>query len=228
MPEMRIDIITVIPQFFTSPLENGLLRIAQEKKILEVVVHNLHDYGLGKYKQVDDSPFGGGAGMVIRVEPVFACIEKLKAEREYDEVIYLTPDGKLFDQKMANEMSLKKNLIMLCGHYKGIDERIRQTLITKEISIGDYVLSGGELPTLIVADAIARLIPGVLHDSESALLDSFQDGKLDCVHYTRPAEFRGMTVPEALLSGNHKKIAEWRQQNAIERTKSRRPDLLSE
>ncbi|NTV45926.1 MAG: tRNA (guanosine(37)-N1)-methyltransferase TrmD [Chlorobiales bacterium] len=225
---MRIDIITVIPQFFTSPLENGLLRIAQEKKILEIVVHNLHDYGLGKYKQVDDSPFGGGAGMVIRVEPVFACIEKLKAEREYDEVIYLTPDGKQFDQKMANEMSLKKNLIMLCGHYKGIDERIRQTLITKEISIGDYVLSGGELPTLIVADAIARLIPGVLHDSESALLDSFQDGKLDCVHYTRPAEFRGMTVPEALLSGNHKKIAEWRQQNAIERTKSRRPDLLSE
>lgn len=225
---MRIDIITVIPQFFTSPLENGLLRIAQEKKILEIVVHNLHDYGLGKYKQVDDSPFGGGAGMVIRVEPVFACIEKLKAEREYDEVIYLTPDGAQFDQKMANELSLKKNLIMLCGHYKGIDERIRETLITKEISIGDFVLSGGELPTLIVADAIARLIPGVLHDCESALLDSFQDGKLDCAHYTRPAEFRGMTVPEALLSGNHKKIAEWRQQNAIERTKSRRPDLLSE
>ncbi|NTV45846.1 MAG: tRNA (guanosine(37)-N1)-methyltransferase TrmD [Chlorobiales bacterium] len=225
---MRIDLITVIPQFFTSSLENGLLRIAQEKKILEIEVHNLHDYGLGKYKQVDDAPFGGGAGMVIRVEPVFACIEKLKAEREYDEVIYLTPDGELFDQKMANELSMKKNVIMLCGHYKGIDERIRKTLITKEISIGDYVLSGGEMPALIVTDALVRLIPGVLHDSESALLDSFQDGKLDCVHYTRPAEFRGMTVPEPLLSGNHKKIAEWREQNAIERTKARRPDLLSD
>lgn len=225
---MRIDLISVIPQFFTSALENGLLRIAQEKKILEIEVHNLHDYGLGKYKQVDDTPFGGGAGMVIRVEPVFECIEKLKAEREYDEVIYLTPDGEKFDQKMANELCMKKNVIMLCGHYKGIDQRIRETLITREISIGDYVLSGGELPALIVTDALVRLIPGVLHDPESALLDSFQYGKLDCVHYTRPAEFRGMTVPDVLLSGNHKKIAEWREQNAIERTKARRPDLLSE
>ncbi|MCS6988823.1 MAG: tRNA (guanosine(37)-N1)-methyltransferase TrmD [Chloroherpetonaceae bacterium] len=223
---MRIDVLSVMPQYLKSPLENGIVRIAKEKGLLEVVVHNLHDYGLGKYRQVDDAPFGGGAGMVLKPEPIFACVEKLKRERDYDEVIFLTPDGEKFAQPLANELSLKKNLMLLCGHYKGVDERVRETLVTKEVSIGDYVLSGGELPALVLIDAVARLIPGAINDSESALLDSFQTGLLDCAHYTRPAEFRGMKVPDILLSGHHAKIREWQLQNAIERTQKRRPDLL--
>ncbi|NTU58210.1 MAG: tRNA (guanosine(37)-N1)-methyltransferase TrmD [Chlorobiaceae bacterium] len=225
---MRIDIISVIPDFFASPLEKGLLGIARKKGLAEIHVHNLHDYGLGKYHQVDDAPFGGGAGMVIRPEPVFECIEKLQAERAYDEVIFMTPDGKAFDQKRANRLSRKGNLIVLCGHYKAMDERIRQTLVTMELSVGDVVLSGGEIPALMLSDAIVRLIPGVIGDGESALTDSFQTGMLDCSWYTRPAEFRGMGVPDVLLSGHHEKIELWRQENARERTLQRRPDLLED
>jgi tRNA (guanine37-N1)-methyltransferase len=225
---MRIDIISVIPDFFASPLEKGLLGIARKKGLVEIHVHNLHDYGLGKYHQVDDTPFGGGAGMVIRPEPVFECIEKLQAERAYDEVIFMTPDGKPFDQKRANRLSRKGNLIVLCGHYKAMDERIRQTLVTMELTVGDVVLSGGEIPALMLSDAIVRLIPGVLGDGESALTDSFQANMLDCAWYTRPSEFRGMTVPDVLLSGHHEKIEHWRQENAHQRTLQRRPDLLEE
>lgn len=223
---MRIDIISVIPDFFDSPLEKGLLGIARRKSLAEIHVHNLHDYGLGRYQQVDDAPFGGGAGMVIRPEPVFACIEKLLAERRYDEVIFMTPDGERFEQKRANRLSRAENLIVLCGHYKAMDERIRQTLVTLELSVGDVVLSGGEIPALMVMDAVVRLIPGVLGDGESALTDSFQGDLLDCSWYTRPAEFRGMKVPDVLLSGHHEKIERWRQEDAHERTKRRRPELL--
>ncbi len=226
MNAIRIDVISVIPGFFDSPLDNGLLSIARKKNHADIYIHNLHDYGLGRYRQVDDSPFGGGAGMVLRPEPVFACIETLKGEREYDEVIFLSPDGTLFDQSMANRLSRKKNLIILCGHYKAIDERIRQNLITMEISIGDVVVSGGEIPALLLMDAVVRVIPGVLGDSESALTDSFQTGLLDCTYYTRPSEFRGMQVPEVLLKGNHSNIEHWRSENALERTRQRRPDLL--
>ncbi|TLU84779.1 MAG: tRNA (guanosine(37)-N1)-methyltransferase TrmD [Chlorobium sp.] len=225
---VRFDVITVIPDFFDSALEKGLLGIARKKGFADIHVHNLHDYGLGKYKQVDDEPFGGGAGMVFRPEPVFACIEALRAEREYDEVIFLSPDGKRLDQPMANRLSRMRNLIMLCGHYKGIDQRIRETLVTMEISIGDVVVSGGEIPALFLMDAMVRLIPGVLGDSESALSDSFQENLLDCAYYTRPAEFRGMKVPDVLLSGHHRKIEQWRHENAIERTRERRPDLLGQ
>lgn len=223
---MRIDIISVIPDFFASPLEKGLLGIARKKGLAEIHVHNLHDYGLGKYRQVDDTPFGGGAGMVIRPEPVFECIEVLLAERAYDEVIFMTPDGRPFDQNTANRLSRTGNLIVLCGHYKAMDERIRQRLVTMELSVGDVVLSGGEIPALMLADAVLRLIPGVLGDGESALTDSFQTRMLDCAWYTRPAEFRGMAVPEVLLSGHHERIELWRQENARERTLKRRPDLL--
>jgi tRNA (guanine37-N1)-methyltransferase len=226
MNAIRIDVISVIPGFFDSPLDNGLLSIARKKNHADIHIHNLHDYGLGRYKQVDDSPFGGGAGMVIRPEPVFACVEVLKAEREYDEVIFLSPDGKLFDQSMANKLSRMQNVIILCGHYKAIDDRIRQNLITMEISMGDVVVSGGEIPALFLMDAMVRLIPGVLGDSESALTDSFQTGLLDCAYYTRPSEFRGMKVPEVLLTGHHIKIEHWRNENALERTRQRRPDLL--
>ncbi|MCS7012036.1 MAG: tRNA (guanosine(37)-N1)-methyltransferase TrmD [Chloroherpetonaceae bacterium] len=223
---LRFDVITVMPRYFTSALENGVLRIAQEKQAVQIVLHNLHDYGKGKYQQVDDHPFGGGAGMILMPEPIFRVVQKLKSERHYDEVIFLTPDGERLTQKVANELSLKSNLILLCGHYKGVDERVREALVTREISVGDVVLSGGEIPALMVMDAVARLLPNVLGDAESALLDSFQDGKLDCAHYTRPAEFMGMKVPAVLLSGNHKEIAKWREQNALERTRQRRPDLL--
>ncbi|NHQ60475.1 tRNA (guanosine(37)-N1)-methyltransferase TrmD [Chlorobium sp. BLA1] len=223
---MRIDVISVIPGFFDSVLDNGLLSIARKKQYADIHIHNLHDYGLGRYRQVDDSPFGGGAGMVLRPEPVFSCIEALQAERVYDEVIFLTPDGKLFEQSLANRLSGMQNLIILCGHYKAVDERIRQKLITMEISIGDVVLSGGEIPALLLMDAVLRVIPGVLGDSESALTDSFQNGLLDCVYYTRPAEFRGMKVPDILMSGHHSKIEQWRGENALERTRTRRPDLL--
>lgn len=223
---MRIDIVSVIPDFFASPLEKGLLGIARKKGLAEMHVHNLHDYGLGKYRQVDDTPFGGGAGMVIRPEPVFECIGGLQAERDYDEVIFMTPDGKPFDQKSANRLSMTGNLIVLCGHYKAMDERIRRTLVTMELSVGDVVLSGGEIPALMLADAIVRLIPGVIGDGESALTDSFQSDMLDCEWYTRPAEYRGMAVPDVLLSGHHARIEAWRHENALQRTRERRPDLL--
>ena len=226
MESLRIDLISVIPGFFESPLDRGLLGIARKKERAGIHVHNLHDYGLGKYRQVDDTPFGGGAGMIIRPEPVFACIEGLMAERPYDAVIFMTPDGARLDQPTANRLSGLKNLIILCGHYKAVDERIRKKLVTMEISIGDIVLSGGEIPALLLMDAVVRLIPGVLGDSESALTDSFQSGLLDCEYYTRPADFRGMRVPDVLLSGHHKKIEEWRSENALKRTRERRPDLL--
>jgi tRNA (guanine37-N1)-methyltransferase len=223
---IRVDVITVLPNFFQTPLEHGMLRIARQKQAIDVHVHNLRDYGLGKYKQVDDTPFGGGAGMVLRVEPFFSCIEALQSEREYNEIIFFSPDGDVFNQSHANEFALKQNIILLCGHYKAIDERIRETFVTRTISMGDYVLSGGELPALVFMDSVARLLPGVLNDSESMLLDSFQQGGLDCAHYTRPAEYRGMKVPNVLLSGDHKKIQAWREKNSEERTKKNRPDLI--
>ncbi len=223
---MRIDIISAVPPLLESPLNESLIKRARDNGIVEIVIHNLRDYGLGKYHQIDDDPFGGGAGMVLRVEPIFTIIRKLQAERIYDEIIFLTPDGKTFKQDDANELSMKTNLLFLCGRYKGIDERIRQTFITKEISIGDYVLTGGELPALCVIDAIVRLLPGTIHDSESAMLDSFQTGLLDAPLYTRPAEFEGMKVPEILQSGDHEKIRIWRNEEATKRTQERRPDLL--
>ncbi len=225
---MRIDVITAVPQIITPVLQTSILKKAQERGVVEIVVHNLHDYGLGRYRQIDDVPFGGGAGMVIRCEPVFACIEQLRAERQYDEIIYMTPDGERLTQGIAQELSLKRNLIILAGHYKGIDQRIRDALVTREISIGDYVLSGGELPALVLIDAIVRLLPGALGDAESALADSFQAGLLDPPIYTRPAEFRGMKVPEVLLSGDHRAIEAWRLEQAIKKTAERRPDLLEE
>lgn len=224
---MRIDIITAVPQIFESPLNSSIIKRARERGIVEIYVHDLHDYGIGKYRQIDDHPYGGGPGMILRPEPIFECIEKLKSEREYDEVIFLTPDGELFNQKMANEFAKLNNVIFLCGHYKGVDERVREALVTKEISIGDYVLTGGELPALVVIDATIRLIPGVLNDIESAMTDSFQIGLLDHPHYTRPAEYRGMKVPEVLLSGNHELIRKWRYEKALEKTIKRRRDLLN-
>ncbi|MEI8135295.1 MAG: tRNA (guanosine(37)-N1)-methyltransferase TrmD [bacterium] len=224
---MRIDIISAVPPILDSPLNESLTKRAREKEIIEIHVHNLRDFGLGKYHQIDDEPFGGGAGMVLRVEPIFTLIRQLQAERSYDEIIFMTPDGKRFEQGDANELSLKNNLLILCGRYKGIDERIRQTFITREISIGDYVLTGGELPALVVIDAVIRLLPGVIHDSESAMLDSFQTGLLDAPLYTRPAEFEGMSVPDILQSGDHEKIRTWRIEEATKRTQERRPDLLS-
>jgi len=223
---MRIDIITVLPDLLKSPFEASIMKRAQEKGLVEVYFHNLRDYGLGNYKQVDDYQYGGGAGMVMMIEPIDECISKLKAERDYDEIIYLTPDGKTLNQGIANEFSLKKNIIMLCGHYKGVDQRVRDLFVTSEISIGDYVLSGGELAAAVLADSIVRLIPGVLNDETSALSDSFQDGLLAPEVYTRPAEYKGLKVPDILLSGDFPKIEEWRHQNAVERTKSRRPDLF--
>jgi tRNA (guanine37-N1)-methyltransferase len=224
---LRVDIITAVPQLIQPVVETSIVKRAQEAGAVEIIVHNLHEYGLGKYRQIDDEPFGGGAGMILRCEPVFACVERLQAERSYDEVIFLTPDGTTLTQAMANELSLKRHLILLAGHYKGIDQRIRDTLVTREISIGDYVLTGGELPALVLVDAVVRLLPGAISDAESALLDSFQDGLLDTPHYTRPAEFRGMSVPDELLSGNHKRIAAWREQQSLEKTRTRRPDLLA-
>ncbi|WP_448528491.1 tRNA (guanosine(37)-N1)-methyltransferase TrmD [Raineya sp.] len=223
---MRIDIISVVPSLLESPFSHSILKRAIEKGLVEIVVHNLHDYGFGGYKQVDDYPFGGGAGMVMMIEPIDKCISLLKSQRSYDEVIYLTPDGERFTQKTANELSLKNNLILLCGHYKGVDERVREHFITREISIGDYVLSGGELAAAVVADAVIRLIPGVLSDETSALTDSFQDNLLAPPVYTRPEEYKGWKVPEILLSGNHKAIEEWRWEQSLERTRQKRPDLL--
>lgn len=223
---MRIDIISVVPELLESPFQHSILKRAQERGLLEVQVHNLRPYGLGKHLQLDDYQFGGGAGMVMMVEPIANCIDKLKAERDYDEVIYLTPDGKRFDQRMANQLSMKGNLMMLCGHYKGVDERIREHYITLEISIGDYVLSGGELAAAVLVDAIGRLLPGVLNDETSALFDSFQDNLLAPPVYTRPAEFRGWKVPDILMSGNFPKIEEWRYEQSLKRTQERRPDIL--
>lgn len=225
---MRIDIITVLPELMESPFNHSIVQRAKDKGLVEIHLINLRDYGIGSYKSVDDYPYGGGGGMVLRVEPLSQCIEELLAARSYDEIIYLTPDGETLSQGIANTLSLKQNILMICGHYKGIDDRIRQKYVTKEISIGDYVLSGGELAAAVLTDAIVRIIPGVISDEMSALTDSFQDNLLAPPVYTRPEEWNGMKVPEILLSGNDKKITEWRLEQSIERTKQRRPDLLDE
>ncbi|RZK49034.1 MAG: tRNA (guanosine(37)-N1)-methyltransferase TrmD [Pedobacter sp.] len=223
---MRFDIITVLPDLLQSPFAHSILQRAQKKGIAEIHVHNLREYATNKQKSVDDYPFGGGSGMVMAIPPFAACIEKLKAEREYDEVIFMSPDGKTFNQEIANELSGLNNVIILCGHYKGIDQRIRDIYVTREISIGDYVLSGGELPAAVLVDAVIRLIPGVLNDETSALSDSFQGDLLDAPIYTRPADWQGHKVPEILLSGHEAKINEWRHEQALKRTQERRPDLL--
>jgi tRNA (guanine37-N1)-methyltransferase len=223
---MRIDIITVLPELLESPLNHSIMKRAKERGLLDIHLHQLREFAVNKHGQVDDTQYGGGAGMVIMCEPLSDCIEKLKAERMYDDIIYLTPDGKTFHQKMANTLSLKENVMMLCGHYKGIDQRIRDLYVTMEISIGDYVLSGGELAAAILVDSIGRLIPGVLNDETSALTDSHQDGLLAPPVYTRPAEFKGLKVPEVLLNGHFKMIEEWRQEEALKRTAERRPDLM--
>lgn len=223
---LRIDIVSAVPQLMTSFLDHSIVGRAREKGLVEIVVHNLHDYAKDRFRHIDDTPYGGGAGMIIQCEPVFDCIEGLMAERTYDAVVYLCPDGEVFDQSIANQLSLHRNIILLAGHYKGIDQRIRDVLVTREISIGDYVLSGGELPAAVVVDALTRLIPGVISDAESLLEDSFMMGLLDAPHYTKPADFRGHTVPDVLLSGNHARIKAWREAQALEKTRSRRPDLL--
>ena len=225
---MRIDIITVLPEMIEGFFNCSIMKRAQDKGLAEIHIHNLRDYTEDKYRRVDDYPFGGFAGMVMKIEPIERCINALKAERDYDEVIFTTPDGEQFNQPMANSLSLAQNLIILCGHYKGIDERIREKYVTQEISIGDFVLSGGELAAAILVDAVGRLIPGVLNDETSALFDSFQDQLLAPPVYTRPAEWRGMKVPEILLSGDPKKVDEWRHDEAVKRTTERRPDLLNE
>ena len=225
---MHIDIISVVPELMQSAFAHSIMKRAQEKGLLTVACHNLRDYTTYRHAQVDDYQFGGGAGMVLMPEPLANAIEHLKEQKTFDAIIYMTPDGPTFNQKMANALSLKKNLLIICGHYKGIDERIRSLYITHEISIGDYVLSGGELAATVVVDAIGRLIPGVLNDETSALIDSFQDNLLAPAVYTRPKVFQGLEVPEVLLNGDHKKIEQWRSQNALERTQERRPDLLNE
>ena len=225
---MRIDILTVLPEMFDSPLNCSILQRAQKKGLVEFHVHNLRDYSTNKHRKVDDYPFGGEAGMVMQIEPIDRCVSALRAERSYDEVIFTSPDGERFDQPMANRMSLMENIIILCGHYKGVDYRVREHLITKEISIGDYVLTGGELPAIIISDALVRLIPGAIGDEQSALSDSFQDSLLAAPDYTRPAEYKGWRVPDILLSGHEAKIAEWRHEQALERTRRLRPDLLGD
>ena len=223
---MRIDIITLFPDFFENYFQYSILKRAQEKNKVEINIHNLREYSTNKQKSVDDYQFGGGAGMVISIEPIDNCINKLTAERKYDEIIYLSPDGERLNQQICNQLSTNKNLIFLCGHYKGIDHRVREHLITKEISIGDYVITGGEVAAAILSDAIIRLIPGVISDETSALTDTFQDNLLAPPIYTRPSEYKGWVVPEILLSGNQKAITEWREKEAIRRTKEKRPDLL--
>ena len=224
---MRIDIITIFPEFFENSLNFSILKKAKEKKIIDIKTHNLRDYSENKQKSVDDYQFGGGAGMVMNIQPIYNCINKLKNKRNYDEIIYLTPDGQTLNQRLCNSISLKGNIILLCGHYKGIDHRIREHLITKEISIGDYVLTGGELAACILIDSVIRLIPGVISDESSALNDSFQDNLLPPPIYTRPSEFNGWKVPDVLLSGDQKKIEKWRDDQSIKRTTNLRPDLLS-
>lgn len=225
---MRVDIITVLPEIMQSPFEGSMMKRAIDKGLVEVHFHNLRDYSTNKQKSVDDYQFGGGAGMVMNIQPIDDCITHLKSERDYDEIIYMTPDGETLNQKMANKMSMLGNLIILCGHYKGVDQRVRDMHITKEISIGDYVLSGGEMGAIILCDALFRLIPGVLSNETSALTDSFQDNLLSPPIYTRPAEYKGMKVPDILLSGNFPEIEKWREQKAYEHTQERRPDLLEE
>ena len=225
---MRIDILTVLPEILESPLNCSILKRAQDKGLAEIHVHNLRDYTTNKHRKVDDYPFGGEAGMVMQIQPVDACISKLKAERDYDEVIFVTPDGETFNQPIANSLSLLDNIIILCGHYKGIDYRIREHFITREISIGDYVLTGGEIPAVAITDAVVRLIPGVIGDEQSALSDSFQDNLLAPPVYTRPAVYNGWSVPAVLLSGHEANIAKWRLDQALERTRRLRPDLLDD
>lgn len=222
---MRIDLISAVPRLLESPLKHSIVGNAREKDVVEIHIHNLRDYSDDKHRKVDDYPYGGGAGMVLTPQPIFSCIRKLKRERTYDEIIFTAPGGVPFDQKSANDLSVKENIIFLCGHYKGVDQRVRDKLITREYSIGDYVLSGGELPALVMVDAIVRLLPGALGDAESALGDSFQDDLLEGPVYTRPADFEGMRVPEVLRSGDHKKVEEWRFQQSLKRTKEVRPDL---
>jgi len=223
---MRIDIISAVPESMASVINTSIINNARKKGIVEIHLHNIHDYALDKFKHIDDYPFGGDAGMLIKCQPVFDCIEKLKSERNYDEIIFMTPDAPLLTQSTSNKLSLLQNIIVLCGHYKGIDQRIRDVLITMEISIGDYVLTGGELPALVLTDSIIRLLPGAIGDSESALEDSLMNGLLEAPQYTRPSDFRGIKIPEILLSGNHKLIAEWKQEQAFNKTKNIRPDLL--
>jgi len=223
---MRIDIITIFPEMFEGPFSHSIIKRAQAKEIAEIHIHNLRDYADNKHRRVDDYAFGGGAGMVMMIQPIASCIDKLKLKRAYDEVIFLTPDGAMFDQPLANKLSLMTNLIIMCGHYKGIDERLREHYFTSEISIGNYVLTGGELAAAVVADAVIRLIPGVLNDETSALSDSFQDNLLSPPVYTRPAEFNGWSVPEVLLSGNEKEIKKWQYERAAERTHFRRPGMI--
>lgn len=225
---LRFDIISAVPDLLKSPFEHSIMKRAAERDLIHINIIDLHEYGVGKQKQIDDYQFGGGAGMVMMPEPLDAVISALKAERSYDEVIYMTPDGQQFKQNLANRLSLRQNLMIICGHYKGIDDRIRQEHVTMEISIGDYVLSGGELAAAVVVDAVSRLIPGVLNNESSALLDSFQDNLLAPPVYTRPANYKGMQVPEILLSGHEAKIDDWRFQQSLERTKARRPDLLED
>lgn len=222
---MRLDFLSAVPAIFHGPLSASILKRAAESGAVEYGVHDLRDYAHDKHRMVDDTPFGGGAGMIMKCEPIFECAEKLMGERTYDDVIFLSPDGELFSQPLANRLSMATNLMFICGHYKGVDERVRQNLVTREISIGEYVLTGGELPALVIADAIVRLIPGVLHDSTSALDDSFQGDLIDYPHYTKPREFRGMAVPEILLGGNHEEIRRWREARSIERTAAREKRL---
>ncbi len=225
---MRIDIISIFPEMFEGAFNHSIIKRSKEKMIVDIKIHQLRDYSTAKHSNVDDYPYGGGAGMVMMIEPIALCIDFLKSERQYDEIIYTSPDGELLNQPLANKMSMLNNIIILCGHYKGIDERIREKYITKEISIGDYVLSGGELAAAVICDSIIRLIPGVLNDETSALEDSFQDGLLAPPVYTRPADYKGLKVPEILLSGNEKAIKLWRFEKALERTKQKRPNLLNE
>ncbi len=225
---MRIDLLTVVPEMLEAFFGSSILKRAQDKGLAEIYVHNLRDYTTSRHRKVDDYPFGGEAGMVMQIQPIDACISALKAERDYDEVIFMTPDGEQFNQQIANSLSLLENVIILCGHYKGVDWRVREHLITREISIGDYVLTGGELPGAVVADAVVRLLPGVIGDEQSALSDSFQDGLLAPPVYSRPAEYKGWRVPDILLSGHEAKIAEWRYEQALERTRRLRPDLLED
>lgn len=226
--KLRIDILSAVPEIFDSVINTSIIRIAREKGLLNFHIHNLHQYSNNKFGHIDDTPYGGGPGMIIRCEPVFRCIEELQAKRKYDEIIYMTADGEKLSQSLVKELSLKENIIILCGHYKGIDQRIRDTLITREISIGDFVLTGGELPAMILVDSVVRLIPGVLGNPDSIFEDSFQANLLEPPIYTRPAVFRSLKVPDILLSGDHEKIKQWRYEQALIKTKKRRPDLLNE